>query len=240
MQVVIDLDNVPQAVRRRGLAYMADRLATSLSWRILQHHRRVDLRLYGGWYTENQFTTRAEEVSAEVDRDFPRIVTTVDDSGRQWKSRVSAGLAYGLRCAPSEQVFNTYRQRRGVPRVSRSGCLTPECATEGCPIPGVQKMMQTGRCSKGGCSTRLADIFRRGEQKLVDGMMSADLMSLHLGGEEHLAVVSADDDLWPTLRLLLSRGQNIYHVKPVGSNRESFYDVPDLPGVGRYLQLQLQ
>lgn len=82
------------------------------------------------------------------------------------------------------------------------------------------------------------DLIVRNEQKLVDSMMATDLMSLHLSSQEELVVVSSDDDLWPSLRLLLHRGHTIYHVHTKPNRPTPTFYTQRVPA-RQYIQLHL-
>jgi hypothetical protein len=52
---LVDYDNIPDLVRLNGPRYIADRLCAVLSQNA--GDRRLDLRLYGGWYAGNSLST---------------------------------------------------------------------------------------------------------------------------------------------------------------------------------------
>ena len=57
-------------------------------------------------------------------------------------------------------------------------------------------------------------VLERAEQKLVDSMITIDLVHLAEATSQCLVVVSADDDLWPGIRFVLLRGAQVVHVVP--------------------------
>lgn len=55
----------------------------------------------------------------------------------------------------------------------------------------------------------------RPEQKLVDTMLTADLIHVaSLMGTSDLVIVTNDDDLWPGIRMAVHLGATVHHVHP--------------------------
>jgi hypothetical protein len=74
---------------------------------------------------------------------------------------------------------------------------------------------QSGTCPQPGCSLRIRDlVLGRSEQKLVDTMIVADLIHLSHTGETEVAVVTADDDVWPGVITGMQAGAHIVHIWP--------------------------
>jgi len=194
---------------------MVDAILSSVGLPTGATSRRVRVRLYGGWYERNRPTRLAQELAGEAERHFPRLMA-VSDGSRKASMNVSAELAYSLEADPSKHLWHTYR-RRGEPGglkchdPSRNGCQEPDC-----PLAGIQRFIDRGRCPKPGCSMTTEQLLHRGEQKLVDSMLIADTIYLALSCQDNLCVVTSDDDMWPGIRVALALGANItqVHTKP--------------------------
>lgn len=59
----------------------------------------------------------------------------------------------------------------------------------------------------------------RSEQKLVDTMLSADLMCTATQSPGVAIVVTNDDDLWPAIHTSVRLGTVVHHVHPVAGRR---------------------
>ena len=60
----------------------------------------------------------------------------------------------------------------------------------------------------------MVDLVYRNEQKVVDTMLTCDLIYAPQQGFDHIVLVSADDDFIPPVRTLLLRGSTITRVHP--------------------------
>jgi hypothetical protein len=66
-----------------------------------------------------------------------------------------------------------------------------------------------------GCSLGVPDFIQgRGEQKLVDTMLVADLIQLSHAGDTEVAIVTADDDVWPGVITGMQAGTHVVHIWP--------------------------
>jgi hypothetical protein len=61
------------------------------------------------------------------------------------------------------------------------------------------------------------------EQKLVDSMLTADLIHLAHSGEQFVAIVSSDDDMWPGIITAVHAGAHVLHVQTSGLQQFSPY-----------------
>ena len=128
---------------------------------------------------------------------------------------VRAELARALICDPGVELTHTYRRRSLPPRLRCISTPFPNCAEPSrCPVAGVEPFIRDGACPGDGCVVTPGAVLERAEQKLVDSMITIDLVHLAEATSECLVVVSADDDLWPGIRFVLLRGAQVVHVVP--------------------------
>ncbi len=62
-------------------------------------------------------------------------------------------------------------------------------------------------------------VFYRSEQKLVDSMITVDLIHFAMNKSESLVLVSGDDDMWPGIRYALLQDASIIHLVPKVTTR---------------------
>lgn len=214
MQVLIDYDNVEPIDRSRGLTYLALRVLSAIGVSNLQSVGRADLRLYGGWYKGRSLSRRAQTLGAEIERDFP-TVQTIGERGVNLKLPVGAQLATSLMIDPKKEIFNTYRQNAPPVNLETkhapwTGCSEPTA----CAIGAFTAFFAQRECPHPSCSVTPAEIFYRSEQKLVDTMLTADMINVASKRGETFAVVSSDDDMWPGIKSALLLGCRVFHVHP--------------------------
>ena len=214
MVVLVDYDNILQAHRRKGPKYVVDRILTAISIADLSHTGRARVRLYGGWYGRRTLTRYAQRISTGIQAAFPATVMLVEP-GASLKVAVQVELAFSLEIEPAKHLWYTYRAR-GMPRGLQ--CLHPStvgCTDPACPLLTVHQFFNAGKCPRPGCRVTPADVIRKGEQKLVDTMLTADLLHLAFSGTSRVTVVTSDDDLWPGIRTATLLGTHVIHIHTV-------------------------
>jgi len=203
--LLIDYDNIDISDQTKGLIYIIETILSKLS-PIEVDDKNVTVRLYGGWYQNNSITVKAQNLNADIRRDFP-ITALLSDSSSQ--VIVKAELATSLTIQPTIHLANTFR-RNGIPSGLRANHpIVNGCRRAGCPVLHVYDFVQNGVCSQ--ChSTKVEDIFFRQEQKLVDTMLTSDMISI-AQLEKKYCIVSSDDDFWPGILTSVTMGSKVYH-----------------------------
>ena len=237
MWVLLDYDNLPNLLRQRGPKHVADRIVDTLRPALATSTQRLDLKLYGGWYRHSTLTTLAQSLNAALASDFPFVSFIQDTGAARRRVTVAANLAHALEVNPRTDIHNTFRLRDTSEHLAckhphDSGCIDTECE-----LISTFRFFESEICPKVGCSiTPSALLKRRGEQKLVDTMMVADLIHLAQVGETHVAIVTSDDDVWPGIISAMIRGTHVIHVETKWFGRA----VPYRSGVsGKYTRLQV-
>ncbi len=209
MDVLVDYDNLPFEYRRRDVRWLAERIMESLDPLMLGAQRSIRMRLYGGWYEENRPTRLAESLIREISKDFPALLTIAGKTDRK-PTIAAAELAYALEADPRCHLFHTFRMRGSPPRLRYRN--EHSCDRPGCPMAVLRSIAEFRRCPADGCECDLDDVLYKAEQKLVDTMMTADIIELGLRPESTICVVGSDDDLWPGIRVATLRGARVIHV----------------------------
>lgn len=210
MFILVDYDNVLKADRRLGLRLLAEKIIGRVSGTGVTIGSHVQFRLYGGWYEGPMLSRRAQELSAELQRDFPSVI--VVNPVTQSSALISLELALSLHVDPGTHFHHTFR-RQSPPAGVR--CVDPSglgCAHPGCPVKVVYEFLEFGGCPVPGCGKTTEQLLYRSAQKLVDTMLTVDLLTIAQHSGDPVAVVSSDDDVWPAVRGGLRLGTPIVHV----------------------------
>jgi uncharacterized LabA/DUF88 family protein len=215
MNVLVDYDNVDPVVRQRGVVHVLERIIDALGGADAIPDGRLHVRLYGGWYEAAELSKNGQIIAAQVAAEYPRVEAVTTSTGTH-RIRVSAEMAYSMIIDPRTSLSHTFRQKSAPYNLRTNAPPFDGCAgaTE-CPIRGVHKLIRRKRCPTDNCGVELGNVIYRAEQKLVDTMLTADLLHLASTSEDQpIAVVSSDDDLWPGIRSALLMGSRILHVHP--------------------------
>lgn len=162
----------------------------------------VVVRLYGGWIENGILTSSGSDVAAGAAAadPFPLVVRE--------QSRIVHGevlLALKLSIAPHVDLGDTCRRRGGPPRLRLNGTPLPSGCLEApasCPARILQKFTKAPAksCPVEACPVTAQTAFLTREQKMVDTMMTCDLLDLvHDEDVVAVAVATADSDLLPPL-----------------------------------------
>lgn len=216
LAMFIDYDNLLPAQKTSGILDIVTKALVQIPIDSIISRAKCDVRIYGGWYEGAQITRMAEDVTVEIQRDFPAIIRIPISDGKNILVSAYADLAVSLLEEPGHHLFNTYR-RKGRPsniRVENPdavGCTDPECV-----LPMMRRLLKRRSCPKSGCDVVAQNLIYRNEQKIVDTMLSCDL--IHVASEEvnKVILVSGDDDFLPPLRTILLHGASAvrFHPKP--------------------------
>lgn len=186
-----------------GLAYEIDSTLKSIL-AVAPATTVIDFRYYGGWYESGVLSQAASELLGllAISDPFPRGFK--GDAG----TRIIRGtlrLADRIIAAPDFDLGDTLRRRAGLPsfRLAMNGhqlgCPDVE---GGCVMRQVAKLTKSpGRsCWVPNCPETVASAFFVREQKMVDSMMTCDLLHISITGLADLvAVETFDTDIIPAL-----------------------------------------
>ena len=220
MIILVDYDNIDSNLTRLGIQHIATKIVSKINPNEITSGNHILIRLYGGWYEFSRFTHRAQNLSSDVSSNFPMVLTLSDNNTTVI---VNCEMAYSLLADPTNHLLYTFRPR-GIPeglRVnhpSTCGCTDPSC-----PIIAAYNFINNDVCVK--CnSIKPKDIFYRGEQKLVDTMLTSDLIYL-ASQSNNLCIVSSDDDFWPGIITTLMYGKKIIHLHTKTRNTPTYYSI---------------
>jgi hypothetical protein len=235
MVILIDYDNLVEADRRNGPRLLLEKICERIVGAGLPLGRRLHARFYGGWYEGQRLSRRAESLSVDIQRDFPAVLQII---GVRSPLPTTCELALSLDIDPGSHFYHTFRRQSPPLDVKCNDPRAAGCMEPACPVVHVQEFLDRGRCSVSGCSRTAAQLLFRSSQKLVDSMLTVDLMTMtSTRPGELVSVVSSDDDLWPGIHGVLHQGITAVqvHTKPGGTARHPYVR----PGRAGYISVEL-
>jgi hypothetical protein len=217
MIVLVDYANLSIQARTRGLAYIAEQILQTSTFLQAPTSARIHFRLYGGWYAESGPTRLAQTLATELEREFPRSI--ILSSGSLNPFTIHMELAYALIAEPAKHLLRTYRREGHVEGIQCREPAAGGCTRSPCPLNVVESFFRTGACPERSCLVEPRMLLFRGQQKLIDTMLTADFIHLAQTDPRILCIVSSDDDLWPGIRMALLRDRTVVHVHTQGTHR---------------------
>lgn len=212
--ICIDYDNLGPLHKAAGILDVVQKTLLEASGMFFRKIGECEVRLYGGWYEGDSLSVLSQQLSVSIHSEFPAVVRVPNSDGEIIVLRVTAELAVSLLEEPGHQLFNTYRRKGRPSNIRVETPASVGCSTSTCPLPLAKKLLQKGRCPTQGCVAGGASLVYRHEQKLVDTMLTCDLMYLSNQEYDFIFILSADDDFLPPIRSLLLRGAKIIRVHP--------------------------
>lgn len=187
-----------------------------------QSSRRILIRIYGGWLENRLWTRRGSRLQKAL---FSTVTFPMPHPNVNGLLRGEITLATRLLQLPDIEWGHTLRSKAGPPRLRLAGSLPPEgCTTERitCPVKALQHFTRKkGKvCAVEGCHITNDEAFMVVEQKMVDTMMTCDLLALcQEPNVDAIMILSNDTDLLPplftgavtsrkSLQLVNTRGQH--------------------------------
>ena len=215
----IDYDNLLDRHKSSGILDVVTKALFQTPLSSQNVRGTCDIRIYGGWYEGLTMTGRAQELTGNIGDEFPTIIRVATKSGEVLALETTAALAVATMEEPGHHLFGTYREK-GKPRNIRVktpaavGCTDPSCL-----LPMTKKLLEFGSCSVPSCAVTSNDLVYRQEQKIVDTMLTCDMVYAPTQDYQHLVLISGDEDFVPPLRTVLLRGTPVarFHPQPNSS-----------------------
>ena len=229
IHMLVDYDNIEELNRRRGLVDLVTTMLAKLPEDVTSDNAMISIRLYGGWYDRDRPTSLAQKLRSKIAQHFPAIIRLGQANPRRVRTVVD--LARSLLIRPDNDLFNTFRYRRGAPRLRSVRPPYDNCAAPNkCALSALDKLLKAPRCPTETCGVKLRDTFTQPYQKLVDTMLTADAIFLaHSLMATKLVVVTNDDDLWPAICTAGNLGVEIHHLHPRRGRKTPDLYLPSAP-----------
>ena len=159
------------------------------------------IRLYGGWYQGNVYTQKASLLATYLQQIdiFPIITNT----GKVDGSVAIAEQQYGLDFV----WYNTFQKKAGLQKVLIDHTKESQiCSSNSgqCPVRILQKFIKNKErlCNNNGCTTKHQEILYRKEQKMIDTMMTCDVITYSSEPTVKAIYIASDDvDLFPCIAI---------------------------------------
>lgn len=238
MYVFIDYNNVRRLYPNgpAGLRPLVNEISEIICELVSKYPERLQFRLYGGWYSEDHFTRRAQKLSIEIQRRFPKVYRPLA-GGRRIK--IGVELAYAMLVAPDQHLIKTARTNSAPHRAVRiSSPKTHGCKRQACYLKGISAFFHKGHCTHPDCDLDAVQLMGATQsQKLVDTMITADVLHACADGADSLALVSSDDDMVPPVLQALRNGIEVIHLHTGSRKQTPTYYIR--PSMQNYAQASL-
>ncbi len=212
--VLIDFDNLFKKNIDEYTLPEFERVFKNIVGEIIREDDNINeiiIRLYGGWYTGNELNNKASVIL--------RIITNLNVFpyvNIQQMKRVfgSIKLAFSLISIPDYKWKNTRREKKGLPNLRiNNEALSETCISnsETCPIKIMKKITKSrGKiCSIEGCNNTNGDVFIGYQQKMVDTLLSCDLITVtEIPEHTKIILISDDTDFFPALAMASLKKQS--------------------------------
>lgn len=200
--IIVDFDNIfPHSINQYSVEDIQRVLSFTID-SIRQKTPEIDrfiVRLYGGWFENNNLTPRASSISSmlpTLNSFFPILI--------QPKTIIHGNIELATQLYGHEYVwYNTYKEHAGLPklRIDHS-VLGSKCNSNPntCPVKILKKFVDSKNrvCNMDGCTTIHSSVFFQRTQKYVDTMIACDIISMGTDDDfVGIYVLSDDVDHFP-------------------------------------------
>jgi uncharacterized LabA/DUF88 family protein len=236
MDILVDYNNVTHQDRTRGPTFVIDKILNKLGFHHLKGNSRLLFRLYDGWYDNRTPTRLAQQVSRELLSNVPSTRTLTDGTAKTTLV-VNAEPAYSLKIDPGTHLWHTFRTRAYPGGLACQHPASAGCTKAPCQLLDMYSFFSHQLCPSPGCVLRPHHFITKGEQKLVDTMLAADLFFQQVLRLPRAVIVSSDDDIWPAIKTVVDLGMHVIHIHTLpGHSTPTFYARGPMP---LYTQLNL-
>jgi len=203
--VLIDFDNIEKSLRTNNqeLENRLYRIVTAN-----KYYKEINFRFYGGWDYQKKASNSALALSPWI-YSYPHLIN---------KTILNAELVRSLAFETNILPFTFRRRSKNyIFNVDPSKICRNDSS---CELFILNTILSNHKC----CNNDLYSAFLFNEQKLVDSMISTDLLYLSSLKTTDLYLVSSDDDFIPTIRYLcyLGNSVSIIHTLPSYSIKKEY------------------
>lgn len=203
--VLIDYDNFysdySQANIQTWLIHELNKVITG----VLDYRQEVEnilIRLYGGWMENGMLTPAASLIQQELSAN---ILFPIPHPKSKGLLRGSIEIATNLISLPHNIWDNTRKRRNGLPHIMIEYNSLHQCCQDNagrCPALILKRFLKKKdrKCSVDGCPGTNESVFKTVEQKMVDIMLSCDLLHIsNMPLVSSIIVMTDDFDIHPAI-----------------------------------------
>jgi len=215
LAVFIDYDNLTPSHKSAGILDVTRKALLQTLLVSPDLNGSCEVRIYGGWYERKLITELAQDVTVKIQSEFPSIIR-LPKNGSTVSLSSTAELAVSMLEEPGHHIFDTFRKKKRPGNLRVLKPVAVGCTETACPLPIAIKLLKCGSCPVTSCTITADDLVHRNEQKIVDTMLTCDLIYSANMRFDQVILVSDDDDFLPPVRTLLLRGANVarFHPRP--------------------------
>lgn len=224
--VLVDYDNVKIIFRNRGLEHVVSRIISNITPNLDKKYNRVRIRLYGGWYHNQTLSKKAQNLASDIANKFPKV-ENINFNNVLYKSIINAELAYTLEFDHKHKLFNTYRRKRTPSGIKANKPPYQNCQNQpNCDLINIHKFINKKKCPHASCGVTHNGVLEKNEQKLVDTMLTSDIIYLSFNDNNELCVVTSDDDILPGINTALNNNIKLIHLHTHSNRKTPQYYIP--------------
>jgi uncharacterized LabA/DUF88 family protein len=216
--IFIDYDNLQEEHKEEGILSIIQKVLSKISFNAenkAENKIDVEVRIYGGWYEDEQMTRKAQDLSATIQDIFPKMLKLPEN--RTHIFNIKTALAFALLQEPDRHIFNTFRKKGNLKNIRVENQQNVNCENNDCVLPKIKKLIRTGKCFKLGCDKD--NLVYRYEQKIIDTMLSSDMIYAADILADIIILISGDDDFLPPIRAALLKSKKVFRFLPKKSNQ---------------------
>jgi hypothetical protein len=203
--VLIDFDNFyTEHYKAKKLTWLIHELNKVITevLNYQQYVKNIFVRLYGGWMENGMLTPTASLIQQELSTNsiFP-----MPHPKSEGLLRGNIEIATKLISIPNNVWDNTKKSKNGLPNIRvEHSALYEHCHsnTDRCPVLILKTFLKkkTRKCSVVGCDGTNESVFKTVEQKMVDTLLSCDLLHLsNISSVLSIIVMTDDFDIHPAI-----------------------------------------
>lgn len=197
---IVDFDNFVEYSKTNSESEFTGMINEILSTMLDDENDYYLIRIYGGWYSQGILTRYGSIIQSFISsiNYFPLSI-----EGKIVRGEVE--LANSLSYIDNFIFEHTYRIKNGLPNIRLDkDLLNSQCinSSDNCPARLLAKFTKkkNKKCSMPSCTVINKDAFKYSEQKMVDTMMSIDIVDFGDNNDvTSLTVLSNDTDLVPSV-----------------------------------------
>ena len=227
--IIIDFDNI---FKRPINLYTANDITKVIDFAInivrnqITDIECIRIRLYGGWYQDNNMTQKASVLSSLIPS-MELIFPILSPPQRIIGSIELATTLY----LQTHIWYDSYKEKYGIPNLriddTKLGTIC-QSQPDLCPVKILRKFTEhkTKVCHHENCKTNHSEVFFQREQKYVDSMMVCDVIAMSM--DPDICAISAmtdDVDLFPSFSMakMITGGSKVLNLLTPNAHHETLY-----------------